>query len=105
MMRHKCFCGANRIKNLGHEALRQALVQRDMRYFKILLNAGADVNSADEETKHTLLHIAVLLGYPSFVSVLMEYGVDLSLKDKNGYTAFDLAKKYKDPKIESFFKN
>ena len=105
MMRHKCFCGPNRIKNLGHEALRQALVQRDMRYFKILLNAGADVNSADEETKQTLLHIAVLLGYPSFVSVLMEYGIDLSLKDRNGYTAFDLAKKYKDPQIESFFKN
>ena len=105
MMRNKCFCGPNRIKNLGYEALRQALVQRDMRYFKILLNAGADVNSADEETKETLLHIAVLLGYPSFISVLMEYGVDLTLKDKNGDTAFDLAKKYKDPQIESFFKN
>ncbi len=105
LMRHKCFCGSNRIKNLGYEALRQALVQRDMRYFKILLNAGADVNSADEETKETLLHIAVLLGYPSFISVLMEYGVDLSLKDRNGETAFDLVKKYKDPQIESFFKN
>lgn len=103
LMKNNCFCRQNRIKNLGYLELRQALLQQDMKYFKILLKAGADVNSIDEKTKLPLLHLAVLVGYHPFVEVMIENNVDLNLKDAEGKTFTELSKN--STRLKSFFKN
>ena len=47
--------------------------------------------SISNEYGQTLAHIAVLFGYYSLLSNLVDWGIDLSLADSSGYTALHLA--------------
>ncbi|MBO7244532.1 MAG: ankyrin repeat domain-containing protein [Alphaproteobacteria bacterium] len=103
LMKNRCFLSTRRITNLGYFALRQALVQQDIKYFKLLLKAGADQNGIEPQTGHTLLHQAVLLGYSSFIKVLLENNANVHIKDLSGQTVLDLVAKTDDVEIKSFF--
>jgi hypothetical protein len=39
----------------------------------------------------TLLHLSCLLGFPALVQFLIEHGIDLDARDRNGYTALHFA--------------
>ncbi|KAJ1534973.1 hypothetical protein HK096_003201 [Nowakowskiella sp. JEL0078] len=56
----------------------------------ILLEMGADVNSADGDGSYPLHHAAAW-GYYETVGLLMERGALYNVKNKNGWTPFDYA--------------
>ncbi|KAG0308709.1 SPT3 Dosage dependent suppressor of Ty-induced promoter mutations-like protein [Linnemannia gamsii] len=49
--------------------------------------------SITNSTGHTLLHLAVALQYQTLVKELVDRGIDMSVKDKNGLTALGLARR------------
>lgn len=56
--------------------------------------AGGDINMVDDAGR-SAMHLACQLGYANKVRILMEAGAECQLKDKNGHTPEDLAKKAK----------
>ena len=59
-----------------------------------LINAGADINTRDSKFKRTPLHLAALWNEnPEVVMVLLNAGADGKIKDRDGITAFSLAKR------------
>lgn len=61
--------------------------------FIILKNIGADLNAQDPESKRTALHESSMYGYLNTVKLLIKYGADITIKDRWGNTAYDLALK------------
>jgi ankyrin repeat protein len=57
---------------------------------KLLIHRRADVNIADRELR-TPLHAAIESAQTSVVEALADAGVDISLKNKSGKTASDIA--------------
>jgi len=57
---------------------------------KLCLDAGADVNAADNQGD-TALHGAAQKGWDQVVQFLVDHGAELDLKDKKGRTALDAA--------------
>ena len=55
-----------------------------------LINAGADVNKANENYGCTPLHYAIMRKKKDVVKALIERGADLYIPDKKGETAFDM---------------
>jgi ankyrin repeat protein len=62
---------------------------------EILLKNGADVNEQRKDDKTTPLHYVATASRYYLIPVLIKYGANLSLKDKNGMTAQDIAKNKK----------
>lgn len=60
-----------------------------------------NLNSVDNENNRSPLHYAALLKNPGIAKILLSGGADLSLKDSDGETALDIAKRLKD---ENFIK-
>ena len=59
-----------------------------------LINAGADINTRDSKFKRTPLHLAALWNEnPEVVMVLLNAGADGKIKDRDGITAFRIARK------------
>ena len=56
----------------------------------LLLSAGAEVNAKNEQGE-TPLHLASRLGIERAVELLLEYGADITIRDKSGNTAIDNA--------------
>jgi len=57
-----------------------------------LSNWKIDINKADLEGGLTPLHLGVISGNSRLVRKLLIKGANRDIKDKNGRTAFDLAK-------------
>jgi ankyrin repeat protein len=59
---------------------------------EMLIAAGADVNSADDNNKQTVLHSLVGGGVsPDVIKLLIEKGANVNTKDKKGRTALHIA--------------
>lgn len=69
----------------------QAVFDGDMLTLRRMLKAGLDVNAGDYD-KRRPIHIAAAEGSAAAVKLLVEFGADLSLKDRWGNTAEDEAK-------------
>jgi hypothetical protein len=57
---------------------------------KVVVEAGADVNAANEG-EFTALHAAVFRGWNEIVQYLVEHGADINARDYRGRTPFRLA--------------
>ncbi|KAF9361079.1 SPT3 Dosage dependent suppressor of Ty-induced promoter mutations-like protein [Mortierella sp. AD094] len=67
--------------------------------FKLLdtpTSKNAEGLSIVNNTGHTMLHLSVALQLESLAKDLVSRGIDESVKDKNGFTALDLARLFKD---------
>ena len=58
-----------------------------------LIDAGADLNHTDKAEQFTALMFAASEGQTEVVEVLLNAGADKSIKDKDGETALDFARK------------
>jgi hypothetical protein len=60
---------------------------------KLLLEKGADINYADPFLGHTALFSAVLFHREQIVELLLSKGADLTVKDREGFTALERVKR------------
>ncbi len=60
---------------------------------RLLLEHGAVVNAAGGPKGRTALHYAAAAGFLKVMALLLEHGADLTLKDDDGETALDLARR------------
>jgi uncharacterized protein len=58
---------------------------------RLLVDAGVDVNQAQDRSRQTALHMAAQHGWPRTVQMLADKGADLELKDSRGMQAYDFA--------------
>lgn len=65
----------------------------------ILIQNGADVNSARNEDGNTALHFTAGLGMAKVVQYLVDIGADINVKNKKDQTPLDLAEKFDNPKV------
>jgi ankyrin repeat protein len=94
----------------GLTPLHVAATMGDERFIKALLENGAGVNAVDNEN-NTPLHISIYYAaitpefswlYAKAVSLLLEAGADINIKNDKGYSAADVARdKICDPAIET----
>lgn len=87
-------------ENMGQSALISSIMHKNIDNLKLLLTMGADINSYDRGTKHSLLHKAVLMGQKNLVEFLLKNGVDVNFKDIHGRTALWWARHLKFDLIE-----
>ncbi|XP_002737915.1 fibronectin type 3 and ankyrin repeat domains protein 1-like [Saccoglossus kowalevskii] len=69
---------------------------------KTLINAGANVNTKDNDGK-TPLMIAALNGHLSLVELLIQKGADVHVKNEFGKTAIDFAGSFDRRRVSKFF--
>ncbi len=60
----------------------------------LLIKSGADVKWVDSTNRRTLLHYAIIKGYEDIAGLLIDKGVAVNTKDKNGKTALDYTVQY-----------
>ena len=65
--------------------------QRSIESLKLLLAAGADINTKDATRGLTPLHEAARWGWNDVVQFLVDHGADLNAKDNRGMTPVDSA--------------
>ena len=75
-----------------------AIFANDSSKIKFLLDRGIDVNDGGFFNIPPLLR-AALYGKLDAIQTLIEYGADKNIRDKQGRTALELAKKYNHPRI------
>ena len=81
--------------NYLNQDLRTALEKKDYNAFRQALFSGADPNLKEGEYDLTIAMLAVVEGDVMALKILLEHGVDLDIKNKNGETALDIAKMIK----------
>ncbi|KAG0007357.1 SPT3 Dosage dependent suppressor of Ty-induced promoter mutations-like protein, partial [Entomortierella chlamydospora] len=89
---------------LQHDASTQpapysSLEKMIMGSFKLLgtpTSKNSEGLSIINSTGHTMLHLSVALQLESLAKDLISRGIDMSVKDKNGFTALDLARLFND---------
>jgi len=87
-------------KDAKKTSLIKAIVNhQELSQIKSLLeNEFQDLNEQDPKTGHTPLHAAVLIDDIDLVKTLLDYGVDVTIRDNHGYGAAD----YDDSKGEIY---
>ena len=66
--------------------LHKAIGEQHSRVALLLIKSGADLNAFSHDTQSTPLHTACAYGYLRGVKLLLKYGADTRVKDKNGRT-------------------
>jgi ankyrin repeat protein len=74
---------------LLNEALLSAVLYRRYLMVDWLLNQGANVNSRQENTERSMLHLAVNNFEPKMIARLLDAGADVYAADKSHYTALE----------------
>lgn len=76
--------------------LHEAVIQNDEKAVNILVQAGVDLNSTTrDKIQNTALHIAACMSYNKLVSLLIEAGACLDIKNSYGKTPLDYFMKEK----------
>ncbi|MDD5211563.1 MAG: ankyrin repeat domain-containing protein [Sulfuricurvum sp.] len=94
----------NQVDSSGVTALIQAVNLNQKEGAVALLNAGANVNICDDVFKNTALHYAVMQGNVFFVRLLVENGADVSLRNKDEKSSFDLVQNSRNEEIKRLVK-
>ncbi len=81
----------NRVDADGYTPLHFAVTKKNLETVKYLVEHGAFLNVTDKILGNSELHMATIMGCPKIASYLVSQGSDVSLKNKEGKTAFDLA--------------
>ncbi|CAL1531490.1 unnamed protein product [Lymnaea stagnalis] len=82
-----------------HEAaLLQDEAQRNSRISR-LIDEGADINGKVETTGNTALHICAEKNYGTTAKVLLDHNIDYGIKNKNGKTAYEVARNVKSQSV------
>jgi len=71
--------------------LHAAVIKNWKEMAELLIAAGADVNSCDDEMQRTSLHMAAECGNRSIAELLISKGADVNAMDKDGKTPLKLA--------------
>lgn len=67
-----------------------------LKYIKMLLSAGANVNHQDSILRHTPLTKAIMSNHTNkmdVIQVLLQYGADPLIKDKDGENTYNMAQR------------
>ena len=83
----------------GQTPLILATIQKDVNMVNFILQAGADVNKTNLETRRTALIEAVLNGCTKIAIVLIKAGANVNAVDKFGHTALMLAVRERNLKV------
>ncbi|MFJ3054736.1 ankyrin repeat domain-containing protein [Herbaspirillum sp. NPDC087042] len=78
----------------GWTALHYAAINGSSDIVKLLLDASAYVDAESPDEQMTPVMLAAMRGRVAAVAALRDGGADLSLKNKEGLTAMDLARRY-----------
>lgn len=78
----------------GWTALHYAAINGSSEIVQLLLDASAYVDAESPDDKMTPVMLAAMRGRVAAVRVLRDGGADLSLRNKDGLTAMDLAQRY-----------
>jgi len=70
----------------------ETMIMKSLTILDSLETMDAQGLSISNSTRHTMLHLAVALGYKTLARDLIIRGIDVQAKDKNGHTAQDLAR-------------
>ncbi|KAK3824687.1 MAG: hypothetical protein J3Q66DRAFT_435926 [Benniella sp.] len=70
----------------------EAMIMKSLTILDSLETMDTQGLSISNNTRHTMLHLAVALGYKTLARDLIIRGIDVQAKDKNGHTAQDLAR-------------
>jgi ankyrin repeat protein len=81
------------VNEMGFTPLTWALAERSPELANLLIEAGADVHSKDNVRGYSALHRAAEYGYLDVVERLLKRGADSSVRNFEGHTALELAKK------------
>jgi ankyrin repeat protein len=77
----------------GRTALHDAMFQKNMEAIRLLLEHGFDVNATSPVNGYTPLHDAVWVNNIDAAKLLLEFGADTAVKDTEGFTPLDKARK------------
>ena len=77
----------------GYTALALSAMNGHEDCVKALLKRGANPNKLSYKMSHSALFLAALNGYTEIARDLVEAGAELGLKDSNGHTPLDIAKR------------
>merc|ERR1712183_557448 len=85
----------NTQKKWGYTPLHSASLYGHVEVVERLIQAGGDVNTQRSSDGWTPLHLASYYGHVEVITALLAAGADKTLKNKNGHTPHDYAKKWK----------
>jgi ankyrin repeat protein len=79
--------------SFGRTALHDAMFQKNMEVIRLLLEYGFDVNATGPANGYTPLHDAVWVNNVDAAKLLLESGADTTIKNTDGFTPLDMARK------------
>jgi uncharacterized protein len=79
------------VSQAGTQPIHDAAISGSVEVIRELVKGGADVNARTRDEGQTALHIAAVMDRMKAVEALVELGADLTLKDKKGRTAVEVA--------------
>jgi len=86
----------------GNTPLKVAAVRGDIEAIRLLVSAGAEIDSINEHG-WTPLHFAVGLGHYEAASLLLQLGASTRIKGDSDCTVRDHARRQKDPRFRDLF--
>ncbi|CAG8575710.1 23410_t:CDS:2, partial [Racocetra persica] len=83
----------NQIDATGYTPLHYSARSGNLEICRLLLEHGANVNAVTPELSSTPLHRAAIINNSEMVNLLLSYGANPKLKDSDGHTPLDKARK------------